>query len=68
MRNGKWSRKSLTILVSFTSMLWVGLYIVYGNEVNDGAMIVFQTLAVMVSGLLGLSVIDKKVNDDGGDA
>jgi len=63
--NGKWSRKSLTILVTFIFTLVLGAFIVVSDkilekEVNRYAIDVFNSLLVFLSLLMGLSEASKK--------
>mgnify|MGYP005991133571 CR=1 FL=1 len=56
---GKWSRKSLTVLVSFINSIFVGWYIVLQPEVNPYAVSVFMGFLGLGGGTLALTVIDK---------
>ncbi len=63
--NGKWSRKSLTILTTFVFTLVLGTFIVISDkilekEVNRYAIDVFNSLLVFLSLLMGLSEASKK--------
>jgi hypothetical protein len=63
--NGKWSRKSLTILTTFVFILALGTFIVISDkilekEVNRYAIDVFNSLLVFESLLMGLSEASKK--------
>ena len=63
--NGKWSRKSLTILTTFVFILALGTFIVISDkilekEVNRYAIDVFNSLLVFLSLLMGLSEASKK--------
>lgn len=63
--NGKWSRKSLTILTTFIFILALGTFIVISDkilekEVNRYAINVFDSLLVFESLLMGLSEASKK--------
>jgi hypothetical protein len=63
--NGKWSRKSLTILITFVFILALGTFIVISDkilekEVNRYAINVFDSLLVFESLLMGLSEASKK--------
>jgi len=63
--NGKWSRKSLTILTTFVFILALGTFIVISDkilekEVNRYAIDVFDSLLVFESLLMGLSEASKK--------
>jgi hypothetical protein len=63
--NGKWSRKSLTILTTFVFILALGTFIVISDkilekEVNRYAINVFDSLLVFESLLMGLSEASKK--------
>ena len=66
--NGKWSRKSLTMLVAFIFAILLGAFIVLSDkvlerEVNRYAIDVFDSFMLLVFGLSGISVIDKKVKN-----
>lgn len=56
---GKWSRKSLTVLVSFINSIILGWYIVATNYVNIYAISVFYGFLGLGGGTLALTVIDK---------
>jgi hypothetical protein len=63
--NGKWSRKSLTILTTFVFILMLGTFIVISDkilekEVNRYAISVFDSLLVFEGLLMGLSEASKK--------
>ena len=63
--NGKWSRKSLTVLVTFIFILMLGTFIVISDkilakEVNRYAIDVFNSLLVFETLLMGLSEASKK--------
>lgn len=63
--NGKWSRKSLTILTTFVFILALGTFIVISDkilekEVNRYAIDVFNSLLVFETLLMGLSETSKK--------
>lgn len=63
--NGKWSRKSLTILTTFIFILCLGTFIVISDkvldkEVNRYAIDVFNSLIVFETLLMGLSETSKK--------
>lgn len=63
--NGRWSRKSLTILTTFVFILALGAFIVVSDkilekEVNRYAIDVFNSLLVFLSLLMGLSEASKK--------
>jgi len=59
---GKYSRKSLTALVSFINSLAVGWYIVVSPEVNIYAVSVFYGFLGLGGGTLALTVVDKIKN------
>jgi hypothetical protein len=56
---GKWSRKSLTTLVSFINAIAVGWYIIAVPEVNIYAISVFYGFLGLGGGTLALTVVDK---------
>jgi len=58
--NGKWSRKSLTMLVSFVVTIFLGGKIVFTKEVNSSAIDVFQGFLLLVGALSGITVWDKQ--------
>jgi len=64
--NGKWSRKSLTMLVSFVASLIVGFYIVVSDlfkiEINKYAIEVFDGFLILTAALTGATVWDKIAN------
>lgn len=62
--NGKWSRKSLTVFVSFVLAVLIGAYIVISDyiierEINRYAIEVFYGFLLLGGGTLGLTVYDK---------
>lgn len=62
--DGKWSRKSLTMLVSFVICVILGGYIVVSDkvldqEVNQYAIEVFDSFMILVATLSGVTVLDK---------
>lgn len=62
--NGKWSRKSLTMFVSFKVAILLGFYIVISDyildkEINRYAVDVFQAFMLLVGALSGITVWDK---------
>lgn len=64
--NGKWSRKSLTIFVTFLSVIILGTFIVISDkilekEVNRYAIDVFNSLLLFLSVMMGLSEASKKI-------
>ena len=61
--NGKWSRKSLTMLVAFICSIILGAVIVISENINHYAIDVFDSFMLLVFGLSGISVIDKKVKN-----
>jgi hypothetical protein len=63
--NGKWSRKSLTMFVSFKVSIILGTYIVISNyitntPVNNYAIDVFQGFLLLTGALSGITVWDKQ--------
>ena len=63
--NGKWSRKSLTMLTSFIMSIVLGTYIVVSNyitktEINEYAIDVFQGFLLLTGALSGITVWDKQ--------
>ena len=59
---GKYSRKSLTALVSFFNAIVVGWYILYTPNVNVYAISVFYGFLGLGGGTLALTVVDKIKN------
>lgn len=62
--NNKWSRKSLTLFVSFGISIVLGLYIVGSDfilkeEINKYAIEVFNGFMLLVAALTGATVADK---------
>lgn len=63
--NGKWSRKSLTIFITFIFILALGTFIVISDkilekEVNRYAISVFDSLLFFEGLLMGISEASKK--------
>ena len=61
---GKWSRKSLTMLSSFIIAIILGIYIVTSDffiskEINKYAIDVFNAFMLLVAALTGATVADK---------
>lgn len=62
--NGKWSRKSLTLFVSFVIAVILGFYIVLSDfilktEINKYSIEVFDSFMLLVAALTGATVADK---------
>lgn len=62
--SGKWSRKSLTMFVSFQISILLGVYIVASDyildkEINRYAVDVFHSFMLLVGALSGITVADK---------
>ena len=62
--DGKWSRTSLTMLVSFFLGITVGITIVYNSSFlgvtdNRDAIAVFDSFMLLVFGLSGITVANK---------
>ncbi len=61
--NGKWSRKSLTLFVSFVITIVIGTHIVlapsFGIIVNDYTIKVFDGFMFLVVGLTLGTIVDK---------
>lgn len=58
-KEGKWSRKSLTVITSFILAIFVGLWIVLKGHSSGEALSVFYGFLALGGGSLGLTVIDK---------
>ena len=65
---GKWSRKNITILVAFSLTMLIGIYIVTADLIGVTLSIypiqVFDGLLVFVAAMMGITVADKKLNND----
>jgi uncharacterized membrane protein SpoIIM required for sporulation len=64
--SGKWSRKSLTIFVTFIFVILLGTFIVISDkilekEVNRYAISVFDSLLLFLSVMMGISEASKKI-------
>jgi len=62
--NGKWSRKSLTLFVSFNISIILGFYIVISDyildkEINKYAIEVFNGFMLLTGAMSGITVADK---------
>ena len=61
--NGKWSRKSLTLFISFILSIVLGSYIVIAPHfkviINQYAIEVFNSFMLLVATLSGITVADK---------
>lgn len=65
MTNGKWSRKSLSILITLSFTLTLGAFIVVSDkildkEVNKYAIDVFNSLLIFVGTLMSVTEAGKK--------
>jgi len=65
-KDGIWSRKSLTIFVTFIFVLLLGTFIVISDkilqkEVNHYAIDVFNSLLLFLATLMGITEISKKI-------
>jgi hypothetical protein len=63
--NGKWSRKSLTTITTFTFVLALGTFIVVSDKIldkplNTHAITVFQSLLIFLGALMGITEASKK--------
>ena len=69
-QNGRWSRKSLTMFISFVMACLTGIYIVVSDyvlkdkEINRYASDVFNGFLLLTGGLAGISVADKFTGRD----
>lgn len=66
--NGKWSRKSLTIVTTFIFVLVLGTFIVISDwlldkEVNRYALDVFNSLLIFLGTLMGIAEAGKKIQN-----
>jgi len=61
--SGKYSRKSVIIIITFLVTLSLGAYIVIAEVLNTYASGVFNSLLLFLGALLGISVFDKKVEN-----
>lgn len=64
-KDGVWSRKSLTTLITFIFVLGLGTYIVISDRVlkvviNGQAIIVFQSLLAFLISLMTVTEVSKK--------
>jgi len=61
--NGRWSRKSLTMFVSFMMAIFTGIYIVISDylavTINEYAVEVFRGFMFLAGALAGITVADK---------
>jgi hypothetical protein len=67
--SGKWSRKSLTMFVSFIISIQLGTYIVVSDyvlekEINRYAIDVFNGFLILTGALSGVTVWDKQTNSN----
>lgn len=67
--SGKWSRKSLTMFISFVISINLGTYIVVSDyvlkqEINRYAIDVFQGFLILTGALSGVTVWDKMSNSN----
>lgn len=63
-RNGKWSRKSLTMFVCTIMSVLTGSFIVLSKEINSSAEIVFLGFLGGALGTAYLTVKDKNINKE----
>jgi hypothetical protein len=69
--SGKYSRKSLTMFISFSISIILGIYIVISDyilnkEINKYAIDVFYGFLMLTGGLSGVTVWDKTKNNNYG--
>jgi hypothetical protein len=66
---GKYSRKNITILIAFSLTMLIGIYIVTADLIGVALSVypiqVFDGLLVFVAAMMGITVADKKLNNDG---
>lgn len=60
---GKYSRKSLIIIISFLFILVTGGYIVIADTCTTQAVDVFNSMLLFESVLLGIATLDKKLTN-----
>lgn len=65
-KDGIWSRKSLTILVTFIFVLILGTFITISDkilqkEVNHYAIDVFNSLLLFLTAMMGITEASKKI-------
>jgi hypothetical protein len=67
---GKYSRKNITILIAFSLTMLIGIYIVTADLIGVALSVypiqVFDGLLVFVAAMMGITVADKKLNNDDG--
>lgn len=66
--NGKWSRKSLTILVTMFTTISLGIFIAISDKlldavVNPYAIQVFNSLLLFAGTLMGVTEVGKKFSN-----
>lgn len=66
--NGKFSRKSFILIVTFLFILLIGAYIVFSDrflekEINRYSVDIFNSLLLFETALLGIAVTDKKLEN-----
>lgn len=59
--SGKYSRKSVMVMITFLVTLALGIYIVIAEVLNTYASGIFDSLLIFLFGLTGTIVADKKL-------
>jgi len=59
--SGKYSRKSVIIIITFAFTIILGSYIVVAEVLNSYASGIFDSLLIFLSTLLSISIADKKI-------
>jgi len=59
--SGKYSRKSVMIIITFLITLGLGIYIVIAEVLNTYASGIFDSLLLFLIALTGGTILDKKV-------
>lgn len=62
-QRGKYSRKSVIIMITFLFILIIGGYIVIAEKCNSQAVEIFNSLLLFESVLLGIATADKKIKN-----
>jgi len=59
--NGKYSRKSFMVIVTFIITMILGIYIVVAQVLNTYASGIFDSLLLFLAAITGLTSADKKI-------
>ena len=59
--DGRYSRKSVIIMVSFIFTLGLGTYIAVDNRTHAEALTIFNSMLFFICTAIGIATVDKKI-------